>query len=284
MELSTKATVNTEAQTRATSIDLATVISIAVVVCLLDSVIHEALGHGLMAVLLGLHPRQVSTTYLDINLAGEPAWKGRLVAAAGSGAEFLAAAICFVLLRFVSTNKANLRLFLWLLVYCNLFAVGGYLMVPTLLGYGDWAEFIQGLPAPSLWTAGLVLLGLLLSCAGVFLGVRSLDDFAGRATSGPVSRRRRRVTLVLASYLTIGIVDTAAAFLNPLDPALVLMSAAAATFGGNAFMLFMLSFGHKPSSTTPEHPITPVRSWTWLCLGLLSLIVEVFILAPGLPR
>ncbi|MHB8600831.1 MAG: hypothetical protein ACYDER_29000 [Ktedonobacteraceae bacterium] len=284
MELSTETTASPKTQAKAASIDLITVVSIAVVVALLDSIIHEALGHGLVAILLGLHPRQVSTTYLDVSYAGVLAWKSRIVDAAGCGAELIAALIGFALMGFVRKSKANLRFFLWLFTCCNIFAVGGYLMVPTFLGFGDWESFVQSLPSPMLWKLGLEILGLIISCSGLYLGVRGLDGFSGRIASGPGSRRRRRARLIYTSYLSIGVASTIAAIFNPLSPQLILLSGAAATFGGNAFMLFMLAFGHKSSPTTPEHPMTPTRSWLWLCLGLVALFIEFVVLAPGLPR
>lgn len=284
MELSTETTASPKTQAKTASIDLITVVSIAVVVALLDSVIHEALGHGLVAILLGLHPRQVSTTYLDVSYVNIPAWKSKIVDAAGCGAELIAALIGFAFMGFVQKSKVNLRFFLWLFTSCNIFAVGGYLMVPTFLGFGDWESFVQGLPSPMLWKLGLEILGLIISCSGLYLGVRGLDGFSGKIPSGPGSRRRRRAKLIYASYLTIGVVGTVAAIFNPLSPQLVLLSGAAATFGGNAFMLFMLAFGHKASPTTPEQPMTPTRSFLWLYLGLVALFIEFFVLAPGLPR
>jgi hypothetical protein len=227
MELSTETTADLKTQAKTVSIDLITVASIAVVIALLDSFIHEALSHGLAALLLGLHPRQVSTTFLDVSYLGVPAWKSRIVDAAGCGAQLIAAIIGFVLMGFVQKSKAN---------------------------------------------------------SGLYLGLRGLDGFSGKVPSGPGSRRRRRAKLIYTSYLTIGMVGTFAAIFNPLSPQLVLISGAAATFGGNAFMLFMLAFGHKPLPTTSEHPMTPTRSWLWLYLGLVALFIEFFVLAPGLPR
>lgn len=284
MELSTETTVSPKTQAKTASIDLITVASIAVVIALLHSFIHEALGHGLASLLLGLHPRQVSTTYLDVSYAGVPVWKSRIVDAAGSSAQLIAALIGFVLMGSVQKSKANLRFFLWLFTYCNIFAAGGYLMVPTLLGFGDWESFVQGLPSPMLWKLGLEILGLIISCAGLYLGLRGLDGFSGRTVGGPGSRRRRRAGLIYTSYLTIGIVGTVAAIFNPLSPQLVFVSGAAATFGGNAFMLFMLAFGHKSSPTTPEDPMTPTRSWLWMYFGVVALFIEFVVLAPGLPR
>ncbi len=284
MELPTDTIASPKTQVKTASIDLLTVAAIAVITALLNSIIHEALGHGLAAILLGFHPRQVSTTYLDVSYAGVPAWKSRIVDAAGCGAQLIAAMIGFILMGSVQKSKANLRFFLWLFTCCNIFAVGGYLMVPTLLGFGDWESFVQGLPSPIVWKLGLEILGLAISCSGLYLGLRYLDDFSGRTASGPDSRRRRRAKLIYTSYLAIGTAGTVAAIFNPLSPELILVSGAAATFGGNAFMLFMLAFGHKPLPTTPQQPMTPTRSWLWLYLGLVALFIEFVVLAPGLPR
>jgi len=284
MDVSPSTPSKTAVQSIVAHIDLLTVAAITIVCSLLGSIVHEALGHGLTALLLGLHPQHVSTVDLGISYVGVPDWKRRIVNAAGCGAQILAALITFGLLRLIKRGNANTRYFLWLFTTNSLFSVGGYLMIPTLFGFGDWESFVRGLPSPDIWKIGLVLLGVLISLLGLFLGVRYLEPFAGRATTGPEARRRRRLKLIFTPYLVSGIVATLASVFNPTSPLLILISGAAASFGGNAFLLFILSFAHKTPATTSEIPLTPTRDWLWIGLGIVALFVFFFVLGPGLPR
>jgi len=271
-------------QEKAAHIDLLTVAAIAVVTALLDSITHEGLGHGLTALLLGLHPRYISTVALDVSYAGFPAWKGRVVDAAGCGSQILMALLILGLMRWTPKTNATTRYFLWLFSTTNLIIAGGYLLVPTFLGFGDWESFVHDLPSPLAWKIGLELFGLCISLLGLYLGARNLDPFVGRATIGAETRFRRYQKLVYTPYLVIGTVATLASIFNPAGALLILVSGVAASFGGNGFMLGMLFFARKSFSTTPETVITPTRNWLWLWLGLLALFIEFFVLGPGLPR
>jgi hypothetical protein len=281
MEVSSAASEKTVAQEAVAKIDVPTLVGMALVLGLFGSIFHEAVGHGGMALLLGLHPRQVSTTFLDVSYVGVPDWQRRLVDAAGCATAIPVASLGLILIHLTrKSSNASLRFFLWLITTSSLLTTGGYMMVPTLLGFGDWESFVQGLQNPLLWKIVIILIGLVISLAGLYIGTRYLEPFAGR---GP-DRRKRRLTLIFTPYLTFGIVATSAAILNPMDPILILISGVAPSFGGNSWMLFILSLAHKPLKDTPEVPLTPTRDWLWIYAGIVSVLVEYIVLAPGLPR
>src|SRR5213079_3147475 len=112
------------------------------------------------------------------------------------------------------------RYFLWLLSTTNLLIPGGYLMVLTFAGIGDWDSFVTGLPSPLIWKLGLTLLGILISVLGLYIGARNLDPFAGRSMTGPETRRQRRVKLTFIPYLVGSSVLTLSAVFNPSSPLL----------------------------------------------------------------
>ncbi len=279
------ASTKTAPQETAARIDILTVVAIGICTYLLDSIIHEVLGHGLTALLLGLHPQRVTSVELIISYVGVPDWQRRIVNAAGCGAQLLVAFLVLGCMRLVpAVRDANTRYFLWLLSTTNLLIPGGYLMVLTLAGIGDWDNFVMGLPSPLLWKLGLTLLGGLISLLGLFLGARNLDQFAGRSMSGPETRRGRRVKLTFIPYLAGSAALTISAVFNPTDPSLILISGAAASFGGTAFLMLINSVAQKPVATTPENPLTPTRNWLWIGLGVVALLVYFVVLGPGLPR
>lgn len=284
MEASLVDSTKTAEQEAGAKIDLLTVAAIAIFTYLLCSITHEALGHGLAALLLGLHPEHVSSVDLSVSYVGVPDWKRRIVNAAGCGAQLVVALLALGLMRLTRKGSATTRYFLWLFSTTNLIIPGGYLMVLTFAGFGDWDSFVQGLSSPLAWRIGLTLLGVLISLLGLYLGARNLEPFAGRATTGPDGRRKRRVKLTFTAYLAGSATLTLSSIFNPVSPLLILISGAAASFGGTAFLMFINSVMRRPLATTPEIPLTPTRNWFWIGLGIVALIIYFVVLGPGLPR
>jgi len=262
-------------------VDILTVAAIAVVTYFLSTLAHEAVGHGLASVLVGLHVQRVTSVDLEVSFIGIPAWKVRVVAAAGCVANLVLAGLAMVLLRVTTRRTPTTRFFLWLLATNNMLIPGGYLMVLTFLGIGDWNDFVQGLPNVFLWQLGLTLLGVLLSFTGLLWGAQHIDQFLGRDAR---LRGRRVLALTLTAYLAGSAANTFAGILNPTSPTLILISAAASSFGGTVWLLWINAFTRKVRTTTPEMALVPERSWFWIGLGLLALILYLLVLGPGLPR
>lgn len=90
-------------------------------------------------------------------------------------------------------------------------------------------QVTAGLTPRVAWQFGSTILGALISWGTLGHAARSLDPFLGRAQP---ARRRRALALTWLSYLVGGVVATGAALVNPMIPALIVLSAAAASFGG----------------------------------------------------
>ena len=259
--------------------DRLTIAAVAVVAYLCSVVTHEALGHGLVAILLGLHPTRVSSVDLEVSFLHVPLWKMRLVSAAGCAANLLLAAFAMVAGRFSTRRSAATRYFLWLLATIDLLIPGGYLMVLTFPGIGDWGDFVRGLSHPTLWKSGLTLLGIAISFYGLRWGVRHLEPFLG----GPYSRRRAW-SLTLVPYLAGSATNTLAGVLNPTSPWLILISAAAATFGGTSWLLWIGALAARRRQPEPALQNLLARDRGWLVAGAVSLLIFFLVLGPGLPR
>lgn len=260
-------------------IDLVTVGSIAVVAYLISVFTHEALGHGVAALLVGAHVKQLTSVDLDASSVG--GWGDRFVDAAGCLAQFILGGVLLVISRWRPPAQANARYFVWLLAHLNLFVPAGYLMALSFASFGDWNAFVQGLPNAFLWRLGFTVLGVALSFATLFSAVRGLDPFLGRES--PL-RKRRGFALTLTPYLVGGVVHTLAGTLNPVSPVLILISAAAGSFGGTFFLAWSGFWVRGARDDTPEIPLTPTRSPLWIVLGVIALLIHVLVLAPGLPR
>jgi len=272
-------TTTTDATTTTARVDLLTVGAIAVVAYLISIITHEALGHGVAALLVGSHVNHVSSVDMDASSVGP--WQDRVVAAAGCLAQFILAAVTLTWYRLRPPQGANNRYFLWLLAHLNLFIPAGYLMALSFAPFGDWNAFVQGLPAQFVWRIGLTTLGVAISFGALVSAARGLDAFLGRDKR---TRGRRGVALTLAPYLVGGVVNTLAGALNPISPLLILISAAAASFGGGAFLAWTSAFIGAPRATTTAEPLTPTRSALWLTLGVVAVLIYFLALGPGLPR
>ena len=264
----------------ATHIDLLTIIAIAIVTYLASTIMHEALGHGLVSLVLGMHPTHVTSVDLEVSFTGVTAWKIRAVAAAGCGANVVLALIAIALfLTLRAKTSAATRFFLWLLATNNLLIPGGYMMVLTFVGFGDWNDFVQGLSNGFAWRLAITMVGIVISLLGLFWGMRSIDPFLGRKVRG-----KRALTLTLTAYLAGSIANTLAGILNPTSAILIITSAAASSFGGTIWLLWINAGVSKPRATTPQDALTPKRSLLWLVLGMLALLIYFLVLGPGLPR
>jgi hypothetical protein len=260
-------------------IDLVIVGCMAVVAYLLSVFTHEALGHGVAALLVGAHVRQVTSVALDASSVG--GWGDRFVAAAGCLAQFTLGGVLLVVSRKRPPTQANARYFVWLLAHLNLFIPAGYLMALSFAHFGDWDAFVQGLPNAFLWRLGFTVLGVVLAFATLFSAVRGLEPFLGR--EAPL-RKRRGFALTLTPYLVGSVANTRAGALNPVSPQLILISAAAASFGGSFLLAWSGFWVRGAREETPATPLTPTHATLWIVLGVVALALSFLVLGPGLPR
>ena len=128
---------------------------------------------------------------------------------------------------------------------------------------------------------GLLSLELLSRSLGLFWGIRTIDPFLGRDTR---LRGRRGLALTLTAYLAGSAANTLAGVLNPTSPTLILISAAASSFGGTIWLLWINAFTRRVRTNTPEIAHVPQRSWFWIVLGILAFLFYMLVLGPGLPR
>ncbi len=262
------------------SADTPTLMAIAITAYLCGVVIHEALGHGLMALLLGLHPTRVSSVDLEVSFRQAAMWKMRMVSAAGCAANLMLAGVAIWAGRRARKSSGATQYFFWLLAVINLLSPGGYLMVLTFPGIGDWGDFTRGLHPLWIWKSGLTALGLMISIMSLRWGVRHLRVFLGQEEG----HRRRAWKLTLLPYLTGSTINTLAGILNPVSPWLILISAAAASFGGTSWLIWIGAESARRKPHTGLTALTISRHQGWLAMGAAALAVYFFVLGPGWPR
>lgn len=231
--------------------------------------------------MLGAHPTMFNAIFFnyDETTAGDLAQ--RAIAAAGSLSNVAVGLPLVALLRSGRPLSPHWRFFVWLFSAVSLLTPFGYLLYSGVGGTGDWARVIEGArPA--------VLYRLVLIVAGAWLYFRvaprllmpALDPFLGRDPAARVTRAKR---LTLVPYLAGGATLVAAGLLNPLGMKLVLISAAAASFGGTSLLAWYRA-GSRPPDTATETPLEVVRSIPWIVAAVITMVFFVFVLGPGIGK
>jgi hypothetical protein len=258
--------------------DLLTVAAISIAATVIADIIHEGLGHGGMCLATGGRALVISTVHFDCSA------DTRLVAAGGTLANLVFGSLFWFAQRAVK-RSAHWRYFFWLLMTFNLLSAGGYFLFSGLGNIGDWAMVVAGWQPAWAWRVGLTALGA-VTYFFVFvpLSVRELRSFLGCRFSENNThiRVRRARQLTVTPYLTAGVLDCIAGALNPVGPLLILISAAAASFGGNSGLAWMWTLLKGPRIPSTEFQMPEIsRSPAWIIAAILLAIAFIGGLGPS---
>ena len=253
--------------------DLLTIAAITIVATLITNLLHEGLGHGGMCIATGGQPLEISTVHFACS--AEP----RLVSVGGTLANLIFGAIFWAAALAVK-QSTRWRYFFWLLMTFNLFEAGGYFLFSGIGNIGDWTAVVAGWQPAWAWRVGLTALGeITYFILFVPFSVRELRPFLGNDAR---VRVRRAWQLTLVPYFTSGILSTVAGAFNPVSPVLILISAAAASFGGHSGLSWMSSLLHGPRIPSTQLQMPEIkRSWGWVIAALVLAILFIAGLGPG---
>ena len=255
--------------------DALTLGSIGILAYMLASVLHEGLGHGGACLLAGAKPIALSSVYFECSLTT------RLVLAGGTLMNLLAGAAFFALGRLTGRNYPRLKYFFWISMTVNLFTGTGYFLFSGIAGIGDWGEFIQGLGYQWLWRIGLTIFGAATYLLAARISLLELRPLIG---SDKVQRYRRAVRLSAIPYFAGGILMCVAGALNPEGMILILISAAASTFGGTSGLMWTthwLNRGTMIPYGPPAEPMPIDKSWPLIVPAGLIAIAFIAVLGPS---
>jgi hypothetical protein len=257
----------------ATKPELLTIAAIAIVATVIADFIHEGLGHGSMCMATGGRPLVLSTVHFECSV------DTGLVAAGGTLANLIFGVLFWVAAHAVKTS-ASWRYFFWLLMTFNLFHAGGYFLFSGIANIGDWAAVVAGWQPAWAWRVGLAALGI-VAYFFIFvpLSLRELRPFLGKDTKIRVRRARQ---LTVTPYLIAGVLACVAGALNPIGPLLILISAAAASFGGNSGLAWMWKLLYSPRFPSSEFQMPEIeRSPGWIITAVVLAIGFIAELGPG---
>lgn len=265
----------------AAALHLPTVIAIALVAYALTNIAHEGVGHGGMCLAMGGEPKVLNAVYFDCGRGSVTDAGSRWISAAGTLTNLAFAAGTALLLRARLVGAATGRYFLWLFLTLNLLQAFGYWMFSGLGGIGDWNAVVAGWPHYVAWRIALAFVG---TAAYMFVAVPiALSGLAPFLGAGAQERMARAIRLTVVPYIAGGVLYVAAGLLNPESPMLVLISAAAASFGGASALAWMAQLLRNRERYPPTGPALGLeRSWPWLVAGTLTALFFIAVLGPGI--
>ena len=251
--------------------DVLTVIAISIVAAILCNVLHEGIGHGLIALLTGAKSGVLTT------VAWSSAYDSRLVEAGGTLVNLAAGLIFWLFLRKSSRCPISFRYCLLISFAFNLFTGTGYFFFSGVTDFGDWAAVIQGLHPHWAWRTLLAAGG----AVSYFIAVRLIGAALVRYVGAPRQQQKRLRRLTLVPYLTAIALASAAAPLNPLGMQLIWQSALPATAGGQSGLIWLQYY--IPRGAQPIREAEGLsRRYSWIMASAFLAIAYVAILGGGL--
>lgn len=250
--------------------DVPTICAISIVACMLSTMLHEGLGHAATAVVT-LHASGTLCT-----LAWSSLKDSSLVEAAGPLVNLIAALVFWLLLRAVRNASPAWRFFLLITMSFNLLSGTGYFFYSGVSDFGDWAMVIQDLSPHWLFRTGLVVLGIAAYYGAILLIGASFVRQMGVAQSDALRFRR----LLWLPYFSALIIDGVAGLFNPLGMEYVLLSALAATAGGNCGLLWLRYYIPRRIQPGPAQIIP--RSYPWIAAAAVSAVIFISAFGPGI--
>jgi hypothetical protein len=233
--------------------DKPTIVSMAVIASAAATLLHEGLGHGVLAWLRGDIVTELTSNHLS-DLKPD-----RWVDAGGTLVN-LTVGFAALLASRAAGNRANTRYFLWLLAALNLLPGAGYFMFSGIGAFGDWYEVIKGLPHEGVLRILMTLFGVALYVGVVRLLAVAVRPFvAARGDYNIVGR---------LPYYAACLFSCAAGIFDPTGLKLFLLSTIPAAFGGSSGLLWADGIMPRQAATEP-FVVRRQRAW-WILAAILG--------------
>lgn len=259
--------------------DLPTLIAISALAYVIAVALHEHLGHTTACILLGGHPAEMGAFYVNCAYTGMSSLNIRLVAIAGPFISLMMGIVSFFILPRLPSRAHAAYYFVWLLGSLGLMGSTGYLLFSGVSGIGDFGTasdgvFYQATPE-WLWRTALTIVGIVGYLLVVRFAVRRIDQHIGGEGR---TRIRNGLRIAWTSYFTGAVLYVAIGLLNPHGLIIVATSAAASSLGGTSGLLWMMEWLDRKKQV--ESGLTIQRSWGWIALGLIVIVIYATILGP----
>jgi len=250
--------------------DRLTIISVSLLAYVTQDILHEGLGHGVVAWLSGARHLTLSTLALSSDI------DTRLISAAGTIVNLIFAAVFWLLLRRGRKYSPATRYFLVLAMAAGLFVGTGYFLFSGVTNFGDWAAVIRGLQPYWAWRTGLVVSGILAYWASMLIVASALKPFD---TGNEPTRRIRALSWI--PYISEAVLAAVAGLFNPLGFFYVLSSGLASTAGANAGLWGLPGIIRRKLAPASEQVAPIRRSVGWIVAGAIASAIFILVLGRG---
>ena len=265
-------------------INIPTLIAITIIAWSMVNITHETLGHAGFGLLAGFQIKAVNTTtaYLNVNWENEITQNGfnrlRLFLIGGVLMNLITGVIAVLILRYVKSNNAQGRFFLWIFASFSYVVVVMNFVTAPLTGGGDLAEIIRTFD-------NQLLARLIVLISGVFImifGYRALQ-----LSFMPVTKdlRNIRLSLTIIPLVTIIVIQSLSILKSPfatLPPAQNhLLVSTFAYFHILIWSLFVYFFPFPGKNNSIENSV-PAKSLSWIIAGAIVTLFYLLILGPGI--
>jgi len=251
--------------------DTLTVCAVSSISAALANVLHEGVGHALVALFTGAQSGVIST------VAWSSGYDSRLVAAGGTLVNLATGLICWLALRGAKNSSVQTRYFLLTSFAFNAFTGTGYFFFSGVTNFGDWQVVIAPMHPYWIWRTVLVVVGIAAYYGAVLAVGSALVRYVGVSLDD--TSRYRRLTFIpyFSAALLLG-----GGLLNPIGIQLVWESALPGAAGADCGLLWMRYYISK--RTVPEWG-SPVisRSYPWIIAAAVVSLAFVFVLGRGIP-
>lgn len=260
-------------------VDIPTLISISIFVFIIQNILHEFCGHGVVTLLVGGKIISWSTAYLEHDLSSVGEIGRQTVSAAGPIVNMLFGLLFWAILKNQKRKTSGLTFFLWLSMTVNLLTGTGYFLFSGATGVGDWNSVIKYFDSYWFWRITLIIVGIFLYLFSIWVSLKELNMFIG---ADEPNRNKLAFKLSFIPYLSGSIATTIGAFFNAISLVFVLTSAAS-TFGGTSGLAWMTQlYSKKLFPKIDKKAIIIKRNWYWITISAIFLLIHIFVIGPSI--
>ena len=251
--------------------DVPTLMAAGVLAYVLETLLHEAAGHGGVCLASGLRFTMLAPLWMRCSAFSRP------VVAAGPAANLLAAIAFAVVLRWRRPAGPLASLLLWLGFVFNALVACGYLGVGAITAFGDWPALFAWVSPPMAWRAPASLLAAAGYYGGLRVAATLFRRFSGGAGVAEASLWRRCMAPAAGAAIVACGAELAGGRLQPTP----LLLALGCTLVVGFSMTSMMDAMHQPRVT--DHDSGPVVRAPWLITAAIAVGLGFMIfIGPGL--
>lgn len=266
-----------------------TIIAISIIAWACFAFLHEVIGHGGSAIILGEKLQGAVTTTVHIrdfynldHVTERIGWWGfRFIVVAGTLVNLVTGfmALFFLNSKWV-TNNPSLRYFLWFFATISIFQQAFWMTVMPFLGWGgDWTAFFIQLEYSVIWKYVITGGGLVLLWIGYYYPIRSFHPFNKLSLH---ERRPFLAKITIIPIIAVFIFQFLSVLWSPLSGPRHTIIVSIFSFIPLIIWLVFVNIIKWPGKINLDEIFILNRNVNWIIAGILVFCFFIFILGTGI--